>query len=158
MGNLRNQSKVKRVLIRDLNICRACGMRGSEVHHIIPIVYDGRDEEDNMITLCSACHKEAPDEPDKMELFIKKGGAVLPKVFWMAVMKAQDSGLDAQLSLPKIREMIRSILYLDTKWALEDYRILFRESINIKEVNFSKLKKEFCRNCETKQEKPTLKD
>ena len=139
---LRNQTKVKRVLIRDLNICMACGMKGSEVHHIIPLVYGGRDDEDNMVTLCRLCHEQSPDKPSEMELFIQKGGAVLPGLFGKALLEAQDKGVDPQLSVPLIRDMIRSILYMDIKYALEDYKILFKESIKIKEVNFKKLKEE----------------
>lgn len=47
----------KIVLQRDHWKCRSCGMRsGLHVHHIVFRSHQGRDEESNLITLCSSCH------------------------------------------------------------------------------------------------------
>ena len=51
--NLRRQ-----VLERDGWRCQLCGsMEGVEVHHIQRRSQAGEDLEDNLITLCSACHR-----------------------------------------------------------------------------------------------------
>ena len=60
----RKAAEVKR---RDVGLCRVCLARGTatykglEVHHITPLEadYDRRLEDDNLITLCAACHKLA---------------------------------------------------------------------------------------------------
>lgn len=52
---------------RDLGLCRLCLMEGVicwdglEVHHIVPLAedFDRRLDDENLITLCSAHHKEA---------------------------------------------------------------------------------------------------
>lgn len=41
---MRNKTFVAIVMERDLGICVACGMKGSEVHHINPLVFGGKDE------------------------------------------------------------------------------------------------------------------
>ena len=48
----------KEVLERDGWRCQACGsLRGLEVHHIQRRSQSGDDSEDNLITLCSDCHR-----------------------------------------------------------------------------------------------------
>lgn len=45
---------------RDCYECQRCGSETDlEVHHIIPVYRDGRNELDNLITLCHSCHWEA---------------------------------------------------------------------------------------------------
>ena len=46
------------ILKRDGWRCQACGsLRGLEVHHIQRRSQSGDDSEDNLITLCSDCHR-----------------------------------------------------------------------------------------------------
>lgn len=53
----------KAVLARDNNTCRCCGISGQEfvevfdVHHVIEVYLGGTDEIDNLITVCTVCHK-----------------------------------------------------------------------------------------------------
>lgn len=62
-----------RILYRDNFTCQDCGKFlayknehgiripidvGLEVHHIVPVSEGGGDEQSNLITLCSACHKK----------------------------------------------------------------------------------------------------
>lgn len=39
-------------------MCVRCGRRASEVHHITAIVFGGTNEDENLASLCSACHRE----------------------------------------------------------------------------------------------------
>ena len=57
------------VRARDLSLCRVCADRnppeyvteGLSVHHIVPLEedFDLRDDEGNLVTLCSRCHEDA---------------------------------------------------------------------------------------------------
>ena len=53
----------KAIEARDNFTCQCCGKKGMvyskafEVHHIIPVYLDGKDEEGNLILLCPTCHK-----------------------------------------------------------------------------------------------------
>lgn len=47
----------QQVLEYDDFSCLGCGRtKRLEVHHLIPIIYGGEDEFDNLITLCNKCH------------------------------------------------------------------------------------------------------
>jgi len=54
------QTLRRQVLERDGWRCQLCGsMAGVEVHHIQRRSQVGADAEQNLITLCSACHRRA---------------------------------------------------------------------------------------------------
>lgn len=61
------QKKRERIKERDRYLCQACLARGVitylgiEVHHIKPLRsnFEERLDDDNLISLCDACHKEA---------------------------------------------------------------------------------------------------
>lgn len=37
--------------------CELCGSdRGLEIHHIIPVVFGGTDDKDNLLCVCKKCH------------------------------------------------------------------------------------------------------
>lgn len=46
----------RRILERELYICRKCGRRATEADHIIPLSANGSNEDWNMQALCSPCH------------------------------------------------------------------------------------------------------
>ena len=53
----------KYVLVRDDRLCQVCLKKGrltpgNEVDHITPKATGGTDDEDNLQTICTACHKE----------------------------------------------------------------------------------------------------
>jgi len=53
----------KKILERDEHCCQKCGYElDLEIHHITPIFLNGRNEVNNLITLCKNCHKYCPDE------------------------------------------------------------------------------------------------
>jgi len=48
----------QQILERDGWRCQACGsLRGLEVHHIQRMSHQGEDSEENLISLCSECHR-----------------------------------------------------------------------------------------------------
>lgn len=51
------KNKQKRYL-REHPICVRCGRKASEVHHITPIIFGGTNDDVNLASLCSSCHKE----------------------------------------------------------------------------------------------------
>lgn len=59
---------------RDYDLCQVCGSYGDEVHHILPICYNGADELENTILLCKLCHKHAPNKPEEFEEYKLSGG------------------------------------------------------------------------------------
>lgn len=79
MGYATNRNDAVRNLVfkRDRGICQCCGStNGSEVHHIEPVYLGGLDTEDNLITLCSSCHRLAPNDAEDFLEYQKTGGAV----------------------------------------------------------------------------------
>ena len=46
------------ILARDSGLCRVCGRPASEVDHIVPKSRGGTDDEDNLQTICTACHAQ----------------------------------------------------------------------------------------------------
>jgi len=63
------------VLKRDNYTCQHCGKTDCrfEVHHKIPAKMGGKDEIDNLITLCSICHKKEENNARK-RAFVLRGG------------------------------------------------------------------------------------
>ncbi|WP_236746217.1 HNH endonuclease [Mycobacteroides abscessus] len=56
----------KRVLERDNYECQAkrygCTERAEEVNHIVPQIFGGTDDDDNLQSLCVVCHERATSE------------------------------------------------------------------------------------------------
>ncbi len=73
----RNQTLRKKAFKRDNFTCRKCGVEDKEcrileAHHIIPVYSGGPDDLDNLITLCSDCHRYAPDKKEEFEEYMKE--------------------------------------------------------------------------------------
>ena len=77
-GNYGFENTKAKVLNRDNYICQHCKGRRKdsklEVHHIIYRSNGGSDEEDNLITLCHACHKGVHSKSIKLKLTGKRKG------------------------------------------------------------------------------------
>ncbi len=58
----------KKILERDNFTCQKCGFNeipsDLEIHHIKPKIFEGEDISDNLVILCSICHRYAPDSKD----------------------------------------------------------------------------------------------
>ena len=73
----RNPTLRKQAFERDNYSCKKCKIqdkttRNLEVHHIIPLVSEGKDELDNLITLCSDCHHFAPNKKEDFDEYMKE--------------------------------------------------------------------------------------
>ena len=61
----------EKVRKRDNNVCYVCeNNKDLEVHHVLPRKLGGKNEEDNLITLCAKCHRHI--ETGNREYAIKK--------------------------------------------------------------------------------------
>jgi len=72
----RNQTLRKQALKRDKFTCQKCRLNDEtgnklEVHHITPLVFEGKDNINNLITLCRNCHRFAPNYKEEFESYIK---------------------------------------------------------------------------------------
>ncbi len=68
---------VKEVLERDKFNCKKCGFKDTsgeelEIHHINPKVFNGLNELTNLSTLCSICHKHAPDTEKEFKKYLSE--------------------------------------------------------------------------------------
>ena len=56
-----NPSLRYKILDRDGNTCGYCGYEATQIDHIVPYSYGGRDDEDNLISCCAICNCIASD-------------------------------------------------------------------------------------------------
>jgi len=73
----RNNLLRKNVFERDNFTCQKCKIQDKtvrilEAHHITPLVMEGNDDLDNLITLCNDCHHFAPNKKQEFEEYIKE--------------------------------------------------------------------------------------
>jgi len=73
----RNQTLRKKVFERDNFTCQKCKTEDKttktlEAHHITPLVMEGDDDLDNLITLCNDCHHFAPNKKQEFEEYLKE--------------------------------------------------------------------------------------
>ncbi|MGW7053149.1 HNH endonuclease [Streptomyces sp. NPDC054887] len=74
--------------------------------HIVPSSLGGSDEADNLILLCSPCHKESPDWPDPREMarWLAKRPARSSKEF-----EDLDSWIAAAAEVPEFLELLTTL-------------------------------------------------
>lgn len=72
--SIENWEEIKQIIFkRDKHICKSCGKYpSSQVHHIIQRREGGKDELNNLITLCSRCHMLVSPVPDAVLLKLWK--------------------------------------------------------------------------------------
>lgn len=49
---------ISKAFLKKHPICERCGAKAKECHHIVPLVYGGTNDENNLSALCSMCHRE----------------------------------------------------------------------------------------------------
>lgn len=66
----------KKVFERDNFTCQKCKIIDDEslleAHHITPLCFGGKDETENLITLCKDCHHFAPNKKEEFENYLKE--------------------------------------------------------------------------------------
>jgi len=67
----------KQILKRDSFTCQKCGFQSPtrndlEIHHIILKMDEGNEEIDNLVTLCSICHRFAPNSLREFEIYLSE--------------------------------------------------------------------------------------
>ncbi|MDO8517507.1 MAG: HNH endonuclease [Nanoarchaeota archaeon] len=73
----RNSVLRKKAFERDDFTCQKCKIQDKsekflEAHHIIPLTFQGKDELENLITLCLDCHHFAPNNKEEFEEYLKE--------------------------------------------------------------------------------------
>ena len=125
----------KEVLTRDLGLCRCCGFKGNEVHHVVPLVFGGKDETDNMITLCSFCHKHAPNKKEEFIDYINRGGAKYEYLLGIFINKCEIKGLEFHKCFPIFKKILVALKGVDYLNAIETYNLKEVFEQDIKEVD-----------------------
>lgn len=128
----RNQELVEEVFQRDLGLCRCCGFKGDEVHHIVPLVYGGKDEASNMVTLCSFCHKYAPDTKEEFIDYVNRGGAKYEILLGMFINRCDINGLEFHKCLLIFKKILFALKKLDYLNAIKTYNLkeIFEKDID----------------------------
>jgi hypothetical protein len=131
MAIRRNKTLVKKVLRRDIGLCRCCGFKGSEVHHITPLVFGGTDELKNMVCLCNYCHKHSPNKKEEFFEYMKRGGAKYEHIIGRVINKLDMEGKKLSQSFPEIKKTINILRKVDEVNALENYNLkeIIKENI-----------------------------
>jgi len=143
---VRNKNYILQVTIRDRGLCRCCGFKGSEVHHVIPLVYGGEDNPRNMILLCSICHMHTPDTREEFFEYIKRGGARLEMMIGRIINMLEEKNLNVSIYYPQVKEIIKSLRNVDKNNCFEKYSL--KESLEVEEVDFNDL----ITKCDKKEE------
>ncbi len=99
----RNQALRKKVFERDNFTCQKCKIQDKtakllEVHHIIPLYSEGKDELNNLIILCNDCHHFAPNTREELEEYLKEEMEGTLSVLMKSWKKAVDSGLTKEIN------------------------------------------------------------
>lgn len=91
----RNRTLKLRTQKRDNYTCQKCKFEDKigtklEVHHINPVYRGGKDELDNLITLCHSCHRFVPDDLDEFKEYMEdemEGTLTMWMKVWKKVRK-----------------------------------------------------------------------
>lgn len=161
MTKTRNKSFVQQVIIRDLGLCRCCGFKASQVHHVIPLIFGGEDNPTNMIALCDRCHAHAPDNKKDFYEYMKIGGdktlTHLGVISQQAMITEQKSGggISFQFAFNLGKRIIGYLREVDRTNSLEEYRLI--DSYQIPDVDFNEIITKNQSNCDNKQEEAISK-
>ncbi len=99
-------------LNRDNYTCQKCKLEDSsgkklEIHHILPLIFDGCDDVKNMITLCFNCHRHAPNEPEKFKEYMDSELDGLTTSLLFVYKKLQDEGVITDTSYYKLKNSLK---------------------------------------------------
>lgn len=79
---------------RDNFICQKCKKedktgRSLEVHHIVPLYVEEKEDIDNLITLCNDCHHFAPDKKDEFDEYMKEEMTGTATIFMKSIERVR---------------------------------------------------------------------
>lgn len=150
MTHVRNKALREQVLIRDLGLCRCCSFKAQEVHHVIPLVFNGKDDVNNMISLCHVCHHFAPDNKLEFFKYLCKGGARLKFILGIIFLEAEKTELETKGEIPFVvgisigKQFIKSLREVDIINSQENYS--FEQSLQVDDIDFTQEMKEWSLN------------
>lgn len=109
----RSPAVVDAARARDLDICQCCGCGdGCEVHHIEPLFLGGADEVNNAICLCTTCHNDAPDNPERFLAYQRSGGA-----FWFTILRDAPKEHQERLKQASVTQRLAAVDQMRlTRW------------------------------------------
>ncbi len=91
---MRRQTRLRlAALERDDNCCIDCGAYSQEVHHIVGRGHRGAWCIENLVTLCTACHREAHNRAARerhIDILRSRYGYVYQGELWEGVIMNQD--------------------------------------------------------------------
>ena len=135
MTLIRNKSLIKQVEIRDVGLCRCCGFKGSEAHHIIPICMSGEDNIKNIVLLCSLCHRDAPNTKQEFFEYMMRGGARIERMLGKIITFLEEKNMDFHKFFPLTKQIIKWARDVDKTNSLEEFNL--KDSLEIEDVNFT---------------------
>jgi hypothetical protein len=144
--NLPNEL-INQVLERDDFTCQKCGFKdlksaGLEIHHITPKIFNGLNEINNLTTLCSICHKYAPDNEKEFKKYLsEKIDSKLLETFRKSnysISQKTKTGMNTSFKsgkhitkAPRGYKLINKQLIVDLDES-EKIRVLFKEFLDSK--------------------------
>ena len=54
----KNFQPISKAFLKKHPVCERCGAASTECHHIVPLIYGGTNDAENLSALCSRCHRE----------------------------------------------------------------------------------------------------
>ena len=112
-------------LVRDRYCCRFCGRNFDlEGHHVLPVMYYGKDIIENIVTLCYTCHKLAPDNPHETIEILKLG---LDPRTYNALITAKCAFEKLIIDKKILIKFYKIEEFCDRKTILEEFEKYFRE-------------------------------
>ena len=135
---IRQKNFRKNCLERDSFTCQKCKVEDHiakrlEIHHILPLYSGGEDNIKNMITLCSTCHKYAPDNSEKFQEYLDSEMDGLTTTLIYIYKKLQDEGIIEDTMTEGIitYEILYDILRREkTRQELQKIELNFFQDIN----------------------------
>ena len=122
--------KRKLVMKRDMGLCRCCGFKASQVHHIKLLTQGGKDRLSNMVAICEMDHSAAPNNKEDFIEYMNHGGIKIPLLIGRAIQENKNKHLNSCLSVAQ--GIIRILQKCEYEWSLEKYNL--KDSLKIKDI------------------------
>lgn len=92
---MKRKSLRKKCFERDNFTCQKCKIQDRtgkilEAHHKTPLFLEGKDELENLITLCIDCHYFAPNKKEEFENYLQEEMTVTATTLMKAIKKVRE--------------------------------------------------------------------